>query len=386
MATAPYRLVLLADHGAWREEVESAIREACLDVLRRDDAVTVVDRLPAPGDPAEDRQHTIVVLLAGEFDDDSAVEQAREAGDRSIPLLPVLRAGMAAHELPEPVRRLNAVRWDEDPAAVTRAMLRLFGLIEQERKVFLSYRRAETSALALQIRRELTDRSYDVFLDRFSVPPAEDFQRRLDIELADKAFVIVLESPEAVDSPWVAHEIAYALDHQMSVLGLTLPNTRTDQCFATIDNAFRIYLADADLTGPAGEPERHLTGTALAWILDEIERRYASLMRRRRQQLLGSLRDWLRLAGHRETAEHGWSIVAADANGVETAYLVTPRAPTPRDVREVDRVRQKSDDGLVVFAAPAQDPDDAALIEWICEGRPLRAAEHMTIPARLSVK
>jgi hypothetical protein len=263
------------------------------------------------------------------------------------------------------------MRWDEDPGAVTRALLRLFGLIEQERKLFLSYRRAETSALALQLRRELTDRTYDVFLDRFSVPPADDFQRRLDIELSDKAFVVVLESPEAVDSPWVAHEIAYALERQISVLGLTLPETQTDQCFPTIDDAFRIRLRDDDLTASAGDLDRRLTDTSLAWILDEIEWRYARLMRRRRQQLLGSLRDWLRLAGHREVAERGWALIAADANGVETAYFVTPRAPTARDVQEVDRVREKRNDGLVVFAAPAQDPDDAALIDWICEGRPL---------------
>ncbi|MGH8300566.1 MAG: hypothetical protein ACRET5_03770 [Steroidobacteraceae bacterium] len=132
--------------------------------------------------------------------------------------------------------------------------------------------------------------------------------------------------------------------------------------------------------------ERRLTDIALSWILDEIESRYASLMRRRRQQLLGSLRDWLRLAGHREMAEHGWAIIAADPNGVETAYLITPRAPTPRDVRELDRVRQESDDGLVVFAAPTRDSDDAALIEWICAGRPLQAAEYMSIPARLGVR
>jgi hypothetical protein len=372
--TLAYQLVLLADRGRW-----------CEDVLRRPDAVEILERLPPRSDPAEDRHHTVVVFLAGEIDVDVALEEIREAGDRSIAVLPLLDAHTAAHELPEPLRRLNALRWDEDPGSALRAVLRLLGLIEEERKLFLSYRRAETSGLAVQLRRELSERSYDVFLDRFSVPPAEDFQRRLDIELADKAFVVVLESPAAVDSPWVAHEIAYALDHQISVLGLTMPETRTHQCFPAIDEAFRIRLTDHDLTGSAGDPDRRLSPPTLASILDGIEWRYASLMRRRRQQLLGSLRDWLRRAGHHEVAEHGWAIIASTPNGIETAYLVTPRAPTPRNVQELDRVRDKSNDGLVVFAAPTQDPDDAALIDWICQGRPLGTAGYASIPARLGV-
>jgi hypothetical protein len=380
---SPYQLVLLADPGSWRDEVLVAIQNACAQVLLRPDAVTVENLLPPASDPATDREHTVVVLLADEVDEAVAVQQVVEAGSRSIAVLPVLRARTAAHELPEPVNRLNAMRWDDDPSAVTRAILRLFGLIEHDRKLFLSYRQRETSALALQLRRELTDRAYDVFLDRFSVPPAADFQRRLDIELADKAFVVVLESAEAAGSEWVAHEIAYALGHGITVLALTLPETATDQCFPTIDNAFRIRLSDGDLTGQPGDADRRLTSAALRRILDEIEWRYASLMRRRREQLLGSLRDWLRLAGHREVTEEGWALIAADPNGVETAYLITPRAPVPGDVREVDRVREAREDGLVVFAAPAQDPDDAALIEWICEGRPLGAAGHMTIPERL---
>src|SRR5258708_26498777 len=43
--------------------------------------------------------------------------------------------------------------------------------------------------------RSLARARFDVFLDRFSVPPGEDFQQRLDRDVGDKAFIVVIESP-----------------------------------------------------------------------------------------------------------------------------------------------------------------------------------------------
>ena len=78
----------------------------------------------------------------------------------------------------------------------------MLGLVEQERKVFLSYRQIESTQLAVQLHTELVRCRFDVFLDRFTLPPGADFQARLDEDLGDKAFVVLLESSHLRSSRW----------------------------------------------------------------------------------------------------------------------------------------------------------------------------------------
>lgn len=58
--------------------------------------------------------------------------------------------------------------------------------------------------------------------------------------------------------------------------------------------------------------------------------------------------------------------------------MVTPRGPTPADLREVDLLRASVRGvnteqvvGYVVHSTPDQDPDNRALVEWVSSGRPL---------------
>ena len=152
--------------------------------------------------------------------------------DRDVSILPIGnldRPGEIGWQLPARIAHLNVAFWEGDGAQVATSLLEMLGLVEKERKIFISYRRSETSALAVQLHTELVQRRFDVFLDRFAVEPGVDFQRRLDEDLGDKAFVLLLESPELRDSRWVRHEIAYAHSRRIEILALTLPGTASSE-------------------------------------------------------------------------------------------------------------------------------------------------------------
>lgn len=361
-----------------------------------------VDRhLPDPEDPADAPPHSLVVFLADQRSrgDAKLLAQVARARARSLPVLPLARsAADVPSALPKALQPLHAAVW-ADPGTV-RAVLRLLGLVERRRRLFLSYRRQETTELALQLREHLSRRSFDVFLDRFSVPPAADFQRRIDIELSDKAFVLLLESPSAAGSPWVQHEVTYALTHGIALMALTLPDVTDRERFSTVDEAFRYRLIARDLSaagsrapGETGEGGPQLTAAALAAVLDEIENRYARQLRQRREQLLGSLADWLDLAGHRPTStDNEWALVTAPPRRRAVAYLVSPRAPAPSDVRDLDRLRGltareggRLPDGCLVHAARTLDPDEEDLIKWIIDKRPLTTRPHHAVPDLLGL-
>lgn len=368
-----YRLVF-AHHGddTWADEVETAVRHVARSTVLRDDVVVrsaLADALADPASPA-----AVIYLASADAAVDPDVAQALEdARAAAFPVLPIGRDEAGLHLLlPDVIRRLNAIIWN-DGAEQAVKIARLLGLVESERKLFLSYRRTESEALALQLRRALSERSYDVFLDRFSVPPAVDFQERLDAELADKAFALLLESASAVGSDWVQHEVSYALGHHIAVLALSLPDADPDGRFGVIDDAFRLSINSAELEG-AG-PERTLTDEALARVLDVVELQAARQLRRRREQLLGSLSDFLFRGGARRSSLDEWAVLGERAGHPATVYLVTPRAPSPQDLRAVDQLREGTGIadcvGTVVHDVADRDADRAALLGWIVDARPL---------------
>ena len=185
------------------------------------------------------------------------------------------------------------------------ALLGMLGLVEEERKVFLSYRRSESTYIASQLHTELVRSGFDVFLDRFALSPGEDFQKRLDEDLGDKAFVVLLESSNLRNSPWVQHEITYAHSHRIDVLAITLPGVSDPQLVPAIDNAFRIRLSQNDC-----EPDGQLTAEKLGAILERIEFTHATALRRRREQMLGSLSDQLHRDGCTCVPVKDWAILA----------------------------------------------------------------------------
>jgi hypothetical protein len=304
-----YQLVILADgQDDWAAEVERAVRTDCVKILR-DDSMLV--RRETVQQAAEADAPTAVVLLgSGRAAKSRVIATALEdARANTFPTLPFVQPqDQVTAVLPASVARLNAVTWGE--GNISLEVLRTLGLVERDRRLFLSYRRTESSALATQLQRALSERFYDVFLDRFSVPPGDDFQSRIDIELSDKAFVLLIESPGAVGSEWVQHEVAFALSHQIAVLALSTPGVNTAEQFEVVDDAFRLNLTDADFDHPF-DREATLVNGALAKVVMEVELRYAQQVRRRYVQLLGSTADFLREAGYARTPLTGWAVAAA---------------------------------------------------------------------------
>jgi len=379
-----YTLVLLSvNDDDWAKDVGASVGSAMKDVLLRDDLFDLRNSVP---DERSATLDPVVVAYLGSKDaraDRSVIGQLQKAEQQTFSILPIVRGQDDISEvIPDSLRRLNAIRWNGMNARVAMTILEMFGIVERRRRLFLSYRRQETESLALQLCRALAERRFDVFLDRFSVPPGDDFPKRIDIELADKSFVLLLESRSAVGSPWVQHEVSYALSHHISVLALTIPGTPPRSLFEVIDEAFRYRLRQEDFLN-SGE----LREMALKAILDQIELRCARQIRRRRTQLLGSLNDWLFEAGFHSCRIGDWAVLAEKDGQTPSVLMVTPRGPTPADLREVDLLRALAQgansgetQGCVVHSTPDQDPENRALVEWTLSGRPLATRELSELP------
>ena len=367
-----YEIVLIhRELGDFAREVAKATRNATNGILVRPELLEFKNDM---ANVRADSHVAVVYLGSREGRRDMAVAAALEdAVGRPFPVLPIVRSrepGTTREKMPTVIENINAADWNAKRAATVVTLLAMLGLVEHERKLFLSYRRSDSTHLAVQLHTELVRNRFDVFLDRFAVPPGDDFQRRLDEDLADKAFVVLLESASLRYSPWVQHEITYALSHRIDVLAITSPGVTQSQLVPAVDEAFRIRLKESDCTD-----DGRVTADTLSSILQRIELAHARALRRRREQMIGSLRDQLHRDGCTCVPLEDWTILATANQRMPGVFLITPRRPQPEDLYAVHRVRRDlvhrtrhaNVSGAVVHEVEHMPEDQEGVLTWIGE-------------------
>ncbi len=138
--------------------------------------------------------------------------------------------------------RVNASFWEKRIAESAQAVLARADITTASSRIFISYRRVETLAVALQLFDALTRAGFEVFLDRFSIQAGYDFQRRLFQELEDKSMVVLLESRSLKNSKWTQREIDFAKTHRLGLLAVTMPDVRRKQRIVSVRPNARIQL------------------------------------------------------------------------------------------------------------------------------------------------
>ena len=116
--------------------------------------------------------------------------------------------------VPSQIAHLNGCSLADCGAEFERMASRVlegYGLLRERRRLFISYRRAETSGVAAQLYEALDTAGPDAFLDTHGVlRPGEPFQEILWHRLADTDVAILLDSPGFLDSRWNEEELARA--------------------------------------------------------------------------------------------------------------------------------------------------------------------------------
>ena len=116
-------------------------------------------------------------------------------------------------------------------------------LLRLSRRLFISYKRDESTAVAIQLFERLEKAGFDVFLDTHSIRPGEPFQEELWQRLADTDVVVLLNTPNFLVSHWTEEELAKANTMSIGILQLIWP-THDQERYAELTIAEQ--LSDAD--------------------------------------------------------------------------------------------------------------------------------------------
>ena len=290
----------------------------------------------------------------------------------SSSVLAVLPLGASTSaSLPFPLRRINAVNAAIGIEAITDAVEVAAGV--RERKLFLSYRRQDSHAIADTLFEAFSRAGWRVYLDRFSGSPGRSFSREIAEELAEKGAVLLVESPNIAASHWTLKEVAMARRLSLGLFALNLPGSPP---LAGIRRRYALTPADlSSSTPPALQP-----GVAER-VLRFVGQGYLEQSHFRRAVMASRLR--LALAGEGLAANPAgngcWAVAPAP-------YLVhlAARPPGLNALRRVAETVVAGQTSVVVGPHQLQPRQQVADAEWLAGrlGAKLRGEWRMSLLAR----
>lgn len=160
--------------------------------------------------------------------DEAILEILMSNGD---PILPLYFTEDAFYEeIPEAIQKMNGKLYQERKLdECVNCALESLRLMRKNRKLFISYRRSDSSKIANQLFDALIRCNYDVFLDAYSIRASENFQDELHHRLSDCDVLIQLYTNGFKDSKWCLQEIAAANQKQIGVVEIVWPDVELDK-------------------------------------------------------------------------------------------------------------------------------------------------------------
>lgn len=143
-------------------------------------------------------------------------------------ILPVFYKSFS-DEIPQILENQNGQLYDSSKdSKIVNLALESFGKLRHTRKIFISYKRDESSSVAIQLYEALEKNNFDVFLDTHSIKQGEPFQEELWHRMTDCDVIVLLNTPGFLTSKWCKEELAEANAKQIGIVQLIWPHNNID--------------------------------------------------------------------------------------------------------------------------------------------------------------
>lgn len=307
----------------------------------------------------------------------------RAAGITILPL--VSTTAKYRSRVPPALHNINGLEWTSDALSRRRIVnrgLEELGLLRRQRIAFVSYKRSEARAVAQQLFHGLVERSYDVFLDTFSVEGGVAFQPHLHDYLVGSDVLVLLDSPSALTSTWVEQEVTWAHQLGMLVVQLVWPRHRptpgTELCA-------RVLLRSSDFEDPGSrDPAGILKAGTLARILSTVESGRARAFAARRTRLVGEFVRAAGAAGCTVTIQPDHALVLR-RRGKRTWVFPVVGHVGSRDAHGVHAASSPRRRQVILYDHQGYLDERQAHIEWLNLHLPIRCISLDEVPAWVAV-
>lgn len=247
----------------------------------------------------------------------------------SVVVVPVVsNVERVEFEIPERLRNINALVVSDAGVGIDRLVslvFEKFQLLRKQRRLFISYKRLDSQAIADEIYDALDARGFDVFIDVRSVPPAVDFQSELWHRMSDSDVLVLIDTPNFRSSRWAMDELTRANATNIQILHLLWPGQSEDP-----QSPFSHYfqLETSDILGSSALAAQGLRTSTLEKICGSVEQLRARAMAFRHNYLVDSFCDASRDLGLTPTIQTTGAIELSGPGSKKLIVVPTVGVPT----------------------------------------------------------
>lgn len=290
-------------------------------------------------------------------------ESIHKLMERGFPVIPASAIKDDLGRLFSPrIGALNGVGLDVngvDGAVI--ALMECASLLPRQRRVFLSYRRAESTEAALQLYAELSSRLYDVFLDTHDILPGKHFQEVLWQRLCDCDVVLFLDTEKYFDSRWTVAEFGKAMWRGISFVRVGWPGIVPNER-ALLTTSVQLEAKDFKARG------KQLTSAALQRLCDEVEDARTRSVAVRYKQLISNLNLSVKRGGGAiEGLSRRRSLIVSMPSGKKVAVYPSLGVPTSNTLFDATRDHHTPPTAVVYDEGGVEEREWKAHMEWISE-------------------
>lgn len=211
---------------------------------------------------------------------------------------------------------------------IANIILESFELLRSTRKVFISYRRNESTSVAIQLFEALESYNYDVFLDTHSIGKGEPFQDELWHRMTDCDVIVLLNTPKFLESHWCKEEFAEASSKQIGLVQLVWPNHGINNIDSGSHISYPIKLNDFDFLNNIynNKDQSKLVDGVVEEIIMKVESVRARNLASRQDNLITEFRNIASQVGRIVTVQPE-KFLTEEINGRKIIYIPTIGAP-----------------------------------------------------------
>jgi len=249
-------------------------------------------------------------------------------------------------QIPKGLANVNGfeLATSNDIEKLVSCILEGLSLLRLSRRLFISYKRDESSTVAIQLFEQLEKNGFDVFLDTHSIRPGEPFQEELWHRMADTDVVVLLNTPGFLNSNWTTQELAKANSMSIGILQVIWPSHKLER---DAELSIPLQLSDSDFGNKIfKKPTSYLTPNTISNIISQVESLRARSLASRQDNIIAEFIASSNRVGKKADLQSEKFITIKRSDGKELVIIPTvgvPQAFTYNQSEElVARIKSKN--------------------------------------------
>ncbi|HLP38080.1 toll/interleukin-1 receptor domain-containing protein [Lacibacter sp.] len=328
-----YQLILLGSEVGAKSQILSKLFQKLKDLGLSDNILRIVVAENFSSDYLGNQPAFGVYFgdIDGKHKDLDITERLLKEGTMILPVyFGIPDDGAFAKEIPYILSNQNGIRFIESETdRIANIILESFELLRSTRKIFISYRRNESTSVAIQLYEALESYNYDVFLDTHTIGKGEPFQDEIWHRMTDCDVIVLLNTPKFLESHWCKEEFAEASTKKIGLVQLVWPNHDIKKIDSGSHISYPLILKESDFVDNIynNKDKSKLVDIAVEEIIQKVESVRARNLASRQDNLITDFRNIAVECGRNVTVQPEKFITEDLPSGKRIIYIPTIGIP-----------------------------------------------------------